>query len=143
MVSAALIGSVSAQNFTNTVDTTVNARRTFEYFYNVDPDLKIDKPIIFKMELEGTPTATIAATLLHQGTSYSLFEDTPATPEMTSGPIDDFLGKRQGGAWVLSIKTDNPIYIKDWSIVPNIPEPSSFALCVIGGIILGLIRRRK
>jgi hypothetical protein len=132
----AMVSVASAQTFTNVVDQCVNSHRVFNFNYKDGPgNVDITQPLTFFVTFSEGTSLNIDGKLSHKGVTYSLFEDVPSSSPIVISPIDSFFGKPQGGSWSFTFDTDTPMRVYSWGVIP-IPEPSTFSLALVGGLML-------
>lgn len=141
----AMLSVASAQTFTNVVDQSVNSHKVFNFNYNDGPgNVDISQPLAFFVTFSEGMSPNIDGKLSHMGVNYSLFENVPSSSPILISPIDSFFGKSQGGSWSFIFDTDSPMRIFSWGVIPTtIPEPSTFSLTLVGGLMLLCGRTKK
>ena len=141
-----MLSVASAQSFTNVVNQQVTSHKVFNFNYDDGPgNINISQPLKFFVVFSEGSSSEIEGELSHQGISYSLFENVLSSSPVSVSPINDFLGKNQGGNWAFSFNTESPMKVYSWGVVPSmvIPEPSTFSLALIGGVMLLCCRSNK
>jgi hypothetical protein len=132
---------VSAQSFTNTVNTTINHTRSFTETVSAPSDVLVDGPLTVWFSYSGNPSE-LTATLSHSGTTVSLFEDfTPSSSPVVITSVGDFAGDRIRGPWKLRLSSDTSFVLQQWGVTA-VPEPSVYGLLVLGLTSLVIFRKK-
>lgn len=142
----AMLTVASAQSFTNIVNQQVKSHKVFTFNYDDGPgNVNITHPLKFFVVFSEGSSSEIEGELSHQGISYSLFKNIPSSSPISVSPINEFFGKNQGGNWSFSFDTESPMKVYSWGITPStiIPEPSTFSLALVGGLMVLCGRNNK
>lgn len=134
------IYSLSAQTFTNIVNEEVLKHAVFNYNYQPFIDGKITNSLYFFVKFDGG-VSNFDGEISHLGEAVGLRYESSLTNVVLDGPFDKFNSEKKSGNWQLKFNTEYPILVREWGVFQS-PEPSCFAIFLIGGSVALIFRRR-